>query len=230
MMRAAAEAAARAAGEFGVARPLCLGVTVLTSLDRRALQAELRVPRASELTCSISPVWRGRPGWMGAWRRPRRSGSCARPGAALGDRDTGHSTRRSRRRPEAHRHARSGHRGRRGLHRGRPPHHRRRRPVAAAREILAEVAGRPTARRGDAAVAGMRRRSHCLRARARPPAAPNHDQPLNTPFCRSTRRARLPGRHEDRQSPLAAGGQGRPVVEDSPAKGRRAEELPVSRW
>jgi hypothetical protein len=38
MMRAAAEAAAQAAREFGVARPICLAVTVLTSLDRRALE------------------------------------------------------------------------------------------------------------------------------------------------------------------------------------------------
>jgi orotidine-5'-phosphate decarboxylase len=44
MMRAAAAAAARSASDFAVARPLCLGVTVLTSLDRRSLQAELRVP------------------------------------------------------------------------------------------------------------------------------------------------------------------------------------------
>jgi orotidine-5'-phosphate decarboxylase len=43
MMRAAAEAAARAAVEFKVPRPLCLGVTVLTSLDGRALATELGV-------------------------------------------------------------------------------------------------------------------------------------------------------------------------------------------
>ena len=38
MMRAAAEAAGRAAKDFGVARPVCLGVTVLTSLDRKGLE------------------------------------------------------------------------------------------------------------------------------------------------------------------------------------------------
>jgi orotidine-5'-phosphate decarboxylase len=43
MMRAAGEAAARAAAEFKVPRPLCLGVTVLTSLDGRALATELGV-------------------------------------------------------------------------------------------------------------------------------------------------------------------------------------------
>jgi orotidine-5'-phosphate decarboxylase len=43
MMRAASEAAAKAAAEFKLARPLCLGVTVLTSLDRRALATELGV-------------------------------------------------------------------------------------------------------------------------------------------------------------------------------------------
>jgi orotidine-5'-phosphate decarboxylase len=37
MMRAAAEAATKAAKDFGVPRPVCLGVTVLTSLDRRGL-------------------------------------------------------------------------------------------------------------------------------------------------------------------------------------------------
>jgi orotidine-5'-phosphate decarboxylase len=37
MMRAAATAATKAARDFSVARPLCLGVTVLTSLDPRAL-------------------------------------------------------------------------------------------------------------------------------------------------------------------------------------------------
>ena len=43
MMRAAAEAAAKAARDFAVPRPLCLGVTVLTSLDRHALDAELGI-------------------------------------------------------------------------------------------------------------------------------------------------------------------------------------------
>jgi orotidine-5'-phosphate decarboxylase len=44
MARAAAEAAVKAAGDFGIPRPLCLGVTVLTSLDRKALQREVGVP------------------------------------------------------------------------------------------------------------------------------------------------------------------------------------------
>ena len=43
MMRAAAEAAIKAAQDFGVPRPCCLGVTVLTSLDRRALHREVGV-------------------------------------------------------------------------------------------------------------------------------------------------------------------------------------------
>ena len=43
MMRAAAEAAKKAAQDFAVPRPLVLGVTVLTSLDRRALQREVGV-------------------------------------------------------------------------------------------------------------------------------------------------------------------------------------------
>lgn len=46
MMRAAAEAVRAAAPEFQVPRPLCLGVTVLTSLDRRALATEVGVPVA----------------------------------------------------------------------------------------------------------------------------------------------------------------------------------------
>jgi orotidine-5'-phosphate decarboxylase len=48
MMRAAAEAATRAAADFHVDRPLCLGVTVLTSLDRRALQREVGVAATVE--------------------------------------------------------------------------------------------------------------------------------------------------------------------------------------
>jgi len=43
MMRAAASAATKAARDFSVQRPLCLGVTVLTSLDRRALETEVGV-------------------------------------------------------------------------------------------------------------------------------------------------------------------------------------------
>ena len=48
MLRAGAEAATKAAVEFGIARPICLGVTVLTSLDRRALQREVGVPTSVE--------------------------------------------------------------------------------------------------------------------------------------------------------------------------------------
>jgi orotidine-5'-phosphate decarboxylase len=48
MMRAAAEAAAGAASAFGVARPLVLGVTVLTSLDRKDLAADLGLATSVE--------------------------------------------------------------------------------------------------------------------------------------------------------------------------------------
>jgi orotidine-5'-phosphate decarboxylase len=48
MARGAAEAATKAAGDFATPRPLCLGVTVLTSLDRRALQREVGVPTSVE--------------------------------------------------------------------------------------------------------------------------------------------------------------------------------------
>jgi orotidine-5'-phosphate decarboxylase len=43
MMRAAAEVATKAAKELALPRPLVLGVTVLTSLDRRALECEVGV-------------------------------------------------------------------------------------------------------------------------------------------------------------------------------------------
>lgn len=48
MMRAAAEAATKAAREFALPRPIVLGVTVLTSLDRRALETEVGVPGTVE--------------------------------------------------------------------------------------------------------------------------------------------------------------------------------------
>jgi orotidine-5'-phosphate decarboxylase len=48
MLRAAAAAAAQAAAESRGARPLVLGVTVLTSLDRKALGAEVGVPSSVE--------------------------------------------------------------------------------------------------------------------------------------------------------------------------------------
>lgn len=48
MMRAAAESARKAAADFKVARPLVIGVTVLTSLDRRALEVEIGVPTTVE--------------------------------------------------------------------------------------------------------------------------------------------------------------------------------------
>jgi orotidine-5'-phosphate decarboxylase len=48
MMRATADAATAAAREFNVTRPLCLAVTVLTSLDRAALPRDLGVARSVE--------------------------------------------------------------------------------------------------------------------------------------------------------------------------------------
>ena len=48
VMRAGAEAAAKAARDFGIPRPLCLGVTVLTSLDRTSLHREVGVPASVE--------------------------------------------------------------------------------------------------------------------------------------------------------------------------------------
>ena len=43
MLRAASESAAKAAKDFAVPRPICLAVTVLTSLERRELETELGV-------------------------------------------------------------------------------------------------------------------------------------------------------------------------------------------
>ena len=43
MLRAAVQSASQAASDFRIARPLVLGVTVLTSLDRRALEVEVGV-------------------------------------------------------------------------------------------------------------------------------------------------------------------------------------------
>ncbi len=48
MLDAAATAASAAALEFKLPKPLCLAVTVLTSLDRAALQRELNVPLSVE--------------------------------------------------------------------------------------------------------------------------------------------------------------------------------------
>jgi orotidine-5'-phosphate decarboxylase len=48
VMRAGAEAAAKAARDFAMPRPLCVGVTVLTSLDRTTLHREVGVPSSVE--------------------------------------------------------------------------------------------------------------------------------------------------------------------------------------
>jgi len=48
MMRAAADAATKAAKDFSVARPIVIGVTVLTSLDRKTLASEVGVSASVE--------------------------------------------------------------------------------------------------------------------------------------------------------------------------------------
>src|SRR5213594_4441757 len=109
MACAAAEAATKAAGDFGMPRPLCLGVTVLTSLDRRALQREVGVPTSVE-----SHVLH-----LAAGDQPLAPGD----GPAVGDRDAGHPVRggeaggrpSTRRRSGPHRDAATGARRRRRL-------------------------------------------------------------------------------------------------------------------
>ena len=79
MMRAAAESATKAAKELALPRPIVLGVTVLTSLDRRALELEVGV---------LGPV---EAHVVRLAERAREAGldGCvaAGHGAALGDRD-----------------------------------------------------------------------------------------------------------------------------------------------
>jgi len=106
MMRAAAEAATRAAQDFAVPRPLVLGVTVLTSLDRRALQQEVGVAVSVDAHVLHLADARARPGSTAAWRRRERSARCAwrwaptgsssRPGSGV---LRGPTTRRASRRP-----------------------------------------------------------------------------------------------------------------------------------
>ena len=76
MMRAAVEAATKAAKEFALPRPLVLGVTVLTSLDRRGLEREVGVLGRCRRTCCGWRSARGRPGWTAAWPQRGRSRRC----------------------------------------------------------------------------------------------------------------------------------------------------------
>src|SRR3989475_9661394 len=79
MMRAAAEAATRAAQDFAVPRPLVLGVTVLTSLDRRALPQE--GGGAGSRGARRPPPGRPPPAGRGAGRRGLPRGSRPPPPA-----------------------------------------------------------------------------------------------------------------------------------------------------
>jgi orotidine-5'-phosphate decarboxylase len=54
MMRAASRAAARAASELGVVQPVVLGVTILTSLDRQALEEEIGLALDGDLNAFIT--------------------------------------------------------------------------------------------------------------------------------------------------------------------------------
>ncbi len=81
MMRAAAEAATRAAKDLAVPRPICLGVTVLTSLDRHALDAEL-AHLVNDLDGREPCTPSGRTGESRGARRLRGLGARDRPAAA----------------------------------------------------------------------------------------------------------------------------------------------------
>ena len=126
MMRAAAEAANKAAADFAVTRPLCLGVTVLTSLDQRALQAELGITSSvSGHVLHLATLSR-EAGLDGSVASPEESRLLRTAlGRTLDYRDPGHSSSGSRRRSETDGLGRRRPDGRCRLHRGGPSHHGR---------------------------------------------------------------------------------------------------------